>query len=100
MSNDGNDTEIAAIGVAIAALAAALERSGTLSRQRYAAALRQAWLAMPDDQALGDGGAFIERLLGLLGEPIIGDVAPTHAPPLPTKGWYQDALRLLIPRAA
>lgn len=99
MSIYEDDREAAAIGVAIATLAAVLERNGKLSRSQFAAALRQAWLAMPDDEALGEGGAFIQQLLGLLDEPVVGEVAPARPRP-PARGWYHEALRLLIPHAA
>lgn len=99
MSNTENDLDVAAIGVAIATLAAVLERNGRLSRQELAAALRQAWLEMPEDEALGDGGAFIEHMLNQLDEPLVGDVVAAGAA-LPPKGWSLGILKLLSARAA
>lgn len=53
--------------VAIAALVLALDKADVLPKQAYAAELGRLWLHMPEEQAVGEAGAVIERTLELLG---------------------------------
>jgi len=65
---DYPETGAQGIAAALAALAVTLERNGALRRDQYSETLRKLWLAMPEEQALGEAGAVIEGLLSLLGD--------------------------------
>lgn len=51
----------------VAALVIALDECGVVPRHRYCDALTRLWQEMPDDEAVGEAGAVIERVLELLG---------------------------------
>lgn len=51
---------------AIAVLALALEENGVLRKDSYCGALRRLWNAMPEDEAAGEPGAMIGKLLGVI----------------------------------
>jgi hypothetical protein len=50
----------------VAALVVALHEAGVLPKDEYAAALNRLWIGMPDEEAVGEAGAVIERVLDLL----------------------------------
>ena len=54
---------------AVAALVIALDKSGVLDKSAYREALRRLWLDMADEEATGEAGAVIERVLDLLDAP-------------------------------
>ncbi len=49
------------------ALVLALHESGVLPFERYRETLHRVWAKMPEEAALGEAGAVIERVLDLLG---------------------------------
>jgi hypothetical protein len=61
-----DDMGIPGIATAVAALALALEENGVLHKDAYCGALRRLWDAMPDGEAIGESGAVIEKVLGIL----------------------------------
>ena len=69
-SIDEHAEEIAGLCAAVAALAIALDRAGSLPTARYRETLERLWLAMPEIDAVGDAGAVIERILNHL--PVAG----------------------------
>lgn len=50
----------------VAALVIALQENGVLPLGRYSDALHRLWLEMPEDEAVGESGAVVERVLDLL----------------------------------
>ncbi len=44
----------------------ALHESGVLPKDKYHGALRRLWIQMPEEEAVGEAGAVIDRLLDLL----------------------------------
>ena len=50
----------------VAALVVALDESGVLPKDKYYDALRRIWIQMPEEEAVGEAGAVIDRLLDLL----------------------------------
>jgi hypothetical protein len=51
----------------VAALVMALHETGVMPKDEYTAALNRLWIGMPDEEAVGEAGAVIERVLDLLG---------------------------------
>lgn len=51
----------------VAALVIALQESGILPQGRYSDVLHRLWGEMPEEEAVGEAGAVIERVLDLLG---------------------------------
>ncbi len=51
----------------VAALVIALQESGALPRDKYGEVLNRLWREMPDEEAMGEAGAVIERVLDLVG---------------------------------
>jgi len=60
---------------ALAALALALEENGALKSQAYGNALQRLWTAMPEEEAIGESGALIEKLLAALADKRTGQPA-------------------------
>lgn len=60
----------------VAALVIALHDSGVMPLQRYNDALHQLWLEMPEQEAVGESGAVIERMLDLLAARAVTAVPP------------------------
>lgn len=52
----------------VAALVIALHEAGVLPQDQYTNTLNRLWLSMPEDEAVGEAGAAIERVLDLLNE--------------------------------
>ncbi len=50
----------------VAALVIALHENGILPQDRYGDVLRRLWSGMPEEEAVGEAGAVIERVLDLL----------------------------------
>ena len=73
MSSDVNGVDEYVDGIlagqcaVVAALVVALHETGVLPKDEYAAALNRLWIGMPDEEAAGEAGAVIERVLDLLG---------------------------------
>lgn len=64
---DGNTHEtLAGHCVAMAALIIALDENGVLPKHDYCDTLRRLWLQMPEEEAVGDAGTVIERMLDFL----------------------------------
>jgi hypothetical protein len=72
MSSDVNGVDEYVDGIlagqcaVVAALVVALHETGVLPKDQYAAALNRLWIGMPDEEAAGEAGAVIERVLDLL----------------------------------
>ena len=49
----------------VAAVVIALHENGVLSRASYCDVLQPLWTEIPDDEALGEAGAMVERALDL-----------------------------------
>jgi hypothetical protein len=65
-TDDYDENGVPGMVAAVAALALALEQNGVLARDAYCDALRRLWDAMPEGEAVGESGAVIEKMLGLL----------------------------------
>lgn len=50
----------------VAALVLALHESGVLPQNSYSDTLHRLWTRMPEEEAVGEAGAVIERMLDLL----------------------------------
>lgn len=50
----------------VAALVIALHENGVLPLGRYSDTLHRLWMEMPEDEAVGEAGAVVERVLDLL----------------------------------
>ena len=60
------DEAVAGHCAIVAALIVALHESGVLPKDNYHDALRRLWIQMPEEEAVGEAGAVIDRLLYLL----------------------------------
>ena len=60
------DEAVAGQCAIVAALVVALDESGVLPKDKYHDALRRLWIQMPEEEAVGEAGAVIDRLLDLL----------------------------------
>lgn len=69
-----NENNTSGIATALAALALALEEKGAIRKSDYSEALRCLWDEMPEDEAVGESGAIIEKVLDVLA------VTDTRAP--------------------
>lgn len=67
-SDDYNENCLPGIVTAVAALALALENNGGLRRQDFGNTLRRLRDSMPEDEAVGESGAVIERVLEALAD--------------------------------
>ena len=56
----------------VAALVIALHEVGVLPRTTYCDVLQRLWADMPEDEAVGEAGAVIERVLDLFSAPALG----------------------------
>lgn len=74
--DDRADDMLAGHCATLAALIIALDGNGVLPKNKYEDALRRLWLEMPEEAALGDAGAVIERMFELLDVPTV----PTGSP--------------------
>jgi hypothetical protein len=54
------------IATALAALALAMEEKGALRKNDYSDTLRRLWDDMPEDEAVGESGAIIQKILDVL----------------------------------
>jgi len=61
-----NEDSTSGIATALAALALALEEKGALRKSDYSDALRRLWNDMPEDEAVGESGAIIQKVLDVL----------------------------------
>ncbi len=60
------DEAVAGQCAIVAALIMELDESGVLPKDKYNDALRRLWIQMPEEEAVGEAGAVIDRLLDLL----------------------------------
>jgi len=65
MEEDANDVK-AGHCAAMAALVIALNEAGVLPNHGYRDVLHSLWLEMPEQQAVGEAGAVVERVLELV----------------------------------
>jgi hypothetical protein len=72
--DDYNEDSTSGIATALAALALAMEEKGSLRKSDYSDALRRLWDDMPEDEAVGESGAIIQKILDVLA------VADSRAP--------------------
>jgi hypothetical protein len=61
-----NEDSTSGIATALAALALAMEEKGALRKNDYSDALRRLWDDMPEDEAVGESGAIIQKVLDVL----------------------------------
>lgn len=72
MSHDASDIDnhrdeaVAGQCAVVAALIVALHETGVLPKDKYRDVLHRLWIGMPEEQAVGEAGAVIERMLDLL----------------------------------
>lgn len=64
----------------VAALVMALHESGVLPKDRYRDALHRLWRGMPEEEAAGEAGAVIERVLDILDETPVGCARRVYRP--------------------
>lgn len=64
--DDYNEDGTSGIATALAALALAMEEKGALRKNDYSDALRRLWDDMPEDEAIGESGAIIQKVLEVL----------------------------------
>lgn len=71
MSASENECHEMATGhcAVLAALVIALDESGVMPKEVYSDALHRLWQDMPEDEAIGEAGAVIERVLDMLESP-------------------------------
>lgn len=60
------DEVVAGQCVIVAALIVALHENGVLPKDKYRDALQRVWIGMPEEEAVGEAGAVIDRLLDFL----------------------------------
>jgi hypothetical protein len=65
-TDEYNENNTSGIATALAALALALEEKGAIRKSDYSEALRRLWDEMPEDEAVGESGAIIEKVLDVL----------------------------------
>lgn len=75
-TDEYNENNTSGVATALAALALALplEEKGAIRKSDYSEALRRLWDKMPEDEAVGESGAIIEKVLDVLA------VTDTRAP--------------------
>jgi len=73
-----NDGATSGIAMSLAALALALEENGAIRKRDYRDALHRLWDDMPEDEAVGESGAVIRKVLDVLAGP--ADGAPAGDP--------------------
>ena len=64
--DDYNEDSTSGIATALAALALALEEKGALRKSDYSDALHRLWDDLPEDEAVGESGAVIQKVLDVL----------------------------------
>lgn len=64
--DEGAGERLAGYCATVAALVIALDESGVLEKNSYRDALDRLWLGMAEEEAVGEAGAVIERMLELL----------------------------------
>lgn len=90
-TDEYNENNASGIATALAALALALEEKGAIRKSDYSEALRRLWDEMPEDEAVGESGAIIEKVLDVLA------VTDTRAP---TGNGVGEATEAVILRVA
>jgi len=71
--NEAGDERLAGYCATVAALVIALDESGVLAKNSYRDALDRLWFAMEDEEAVGEAGAVIERMLDSLDTHVSGN---------------------------
>lgn len=75
-TNDYVSETAAGQSAIVAALVIALNETGVLPMDKYADVLNRLWIRLPDEEAEGEAGAVIARVLDLLGT-LAGSALPS-----------------------